>query len=47
MAINRSGQAWCADISDIPVRRGFLYRVAIVEEAHATLGSVSEEPCGR
>ena len=31
MAIDRSDQVWCADITYIPMRRGFLYLVAIME----------------
>ena len=31
MSINRSNQVWCADITYIPVRRGFLYLVAIMD----------------
>jgi len=30
MVIGRPGQVWCADITYIPVRRGFLYLVAIM-----------------
>jgi putative transposase len=33
MAINRPNQAWCADITYIPVQRGFLYLVAIMDWA--------------
>ncbi len=33
MSINRSNQVWCADITYIPVRRGFLYLVAIMDWA--------------
>ena len=33
MSINRSNQLWCADITYIPVRRGFLYLVAIMDWA--------------
>ncbi len=33
MAINRPNQVWCADITYIPVRRGFLYLVAIMDWA--------------
>lgn len=31
LAITRSNQVWCADISYIPMRRGFLYLVAIMD----------------
>ncbi len=31
MAINRSNQVWCADITYIPMHRGFLYLVAIMD----------------
>ncbi len=31
MTINRPNQVWCADISYIPMRRGFLYLVAIMD----------------
>ena len=30
MAVERPDQVWCADITYIPVRRGFLYLVAIM-----------------
>ncbi len=33
MAIDRSDQVWCADITYIPVQRGFLYLVAIMDWA--------------
>lgn len=33
MAIERPNQVWCADISYIPMRRGFLYLVAIMDWA--------------
>jgi putative transposase len=33
MEITRPGQVWCADITFIPVRRGFLYLVAITDWA--------------
>lgn len=33
MAINRPNQVWCADITFIPVRKGFLYLVAIMDWA--------------
>ena len=31
VVIDRSNQVWCADITYIPMRRGFLYLVAIVD----------------
>ena len=31
MAIDRPNQVWCADITYIPMRRGFLYLVAIMD----------------
>ncbi len=31
MAIDRANQVWCADITYIPVQRGFLYLVAIMD----------------
>ena len=31
LEINRPNQVWCADISYIPVKRGFLYLVAIMD----------------
>ena len=31
MVIDRSNQVWCADITYIPMRRGFLYLVAIMD----------------
>lgn len=33
LTIDRPNQVWCADISYIPVRRGFLYLVAIMDWA--------------
>ena len=33
MVINRANQVWCADITYIPVQRGFLYLVAIMDWA--------------
>jgi putative transposase len=33
MAITRPNQAWCADITYIPMRRGFLYLVAVMDWA--------------
>ena len=33
MVINRPDQVWCADITYIPVQRGFLYLVAIMDWA--------------
>jgi len=33
MTIDRADQVWCADITYIPVRRGFLYLVAIMDWA--------------
>jgi putative transposase len=33
MPITRANQVWCADISYIPVKRGFLYLVAIMDWA--------------
>ncbi len=33
MAIGRPNQVWCADITYIPVQRGFLYLVAIMDWA--------------
>ncbi len=33
VAINRPNQVWCADITYIPVQRGFLYLVAIMDWA--------------
>jgi len=31
MAITRANQVWCADVTYIPMRRGFLYLVAIMD----------------
>lgn len=33
LQITRPNQVWCADISYIPVKRGFLYLVAIMDWA--------------
>ncbi len=34
MAIERANHVWCADITYIPVQRGFLYLVAIMDWAN-------------
>ena len=36
MVIDRPNQVWCADITYIPVQRGFLYLVAIMDWATVT-----------
>ena len=33
MVIERPNQVWCADITYIPMRRGFLYLVAVMDWA--------------
>ena len=33
MTINRPNQVWCSDITFIPVKRGFLYLIAIIDWA--------------
>jgi putative transposase len=33
MAITRPNQVWCADVTYLPMRRGFLYLVAIMDWA--------------
>ena len=33
MVVDRPNQVWCADITYIPVRRGFLYLVAVMDLA--------------
>lgn len=33
LAIERADHVWCADITDIPVQRGFLYLVAVMDWA--------------
>ena len=33
LAIERANQVWCADVTSIPMRRGFLYLVAIMDWA--------------
>ena len=33
LVINRPNQVWCADITYIPIRRGFLYLVAVMDWA--------------
>ena len=33
LTIDRPGQVWCADITYIPMRRGFLYLVAVMDWA--------------
>lgn len=31
LVIDRPNQVWCADITSIPMRRGFLYLVAVMD----------------
>ena len=31
LRVDRPGQAWCADITYLPMRRGFLYLVSIMD----------------
>ena len=48
MTIDRPNQVWCADITYIPVQRGFLYLVAIMDWAtrHVLAWRLSNsEPC--
>jgi putative transposase len=33
MVIDRPNQVWCADITYLPMRRGFLYLVAVMDWA--------------
>jgi putative transposase len=33
MVIERANQVWCADITYIPMRRGFLYLVAVMDRS--------------
>jgi putative transposase len=33
LAIERPNQVWCADVTYIPMRRGFLYLVAVIDWA--------------
>ena len=33
LVVNRPNQVWCADITYIPMRRGFLYLVAVMDWA--------------
>jgi putative transposase len=33
LTIDRPNQVWCADLTDIPLRRGFLYLVAVMDWA--------------
>jgi len=33
LTIDRPNQVWCADITDLPMRRGFLYLVAVMDWA--------------
>ncbi|GCE85341.1 hypothetical protein MSKU9_3482 [Komagataeibacter diospyri] len=33
LVMDRSSQVWCSDITYIPMRRGFLYLVAIMDRA--------------
>ena len=37
LSIEKSNHAWCADITYIPMRRGFLYLVAIMDWASRTM----------
>jgi putative transposase len=34
MTIDQPNQVWCADITYIPMRRGFLYLVAIMDQGY-------------
>jgi transposase InsO family protein len=48
LAIDRPNRVWCADITYIPVQRGFLYLVAIMDWAtrHVLAWRLSNsEPC--
>ena len=48
LMIERANHVWCADITYIPVRRGFLYLAAIMDWASrcAGLASVEHPGCG-
>lgn len=39
LEINRANQVWCADITYIPIKRGFLYLVAIMDWYSRKVGS--------
>lgn len=44
LAITRPNQVWCADVTYIPIRRGFLYLVAVMDwacESACNIGSVA------
>lgn len=49
LAIERPDQVWCADITYIPVRRGFLYLVAVMDWAsrHVLAWRLSNTPDAR
>jgi putative transposase len=44
LALDRPNQVWCADITYIPVQRGFLYLVAVMALRQAQEG---EPSCAR
>ena len=48
LAIERPNQVWCADITYIPVQRGFFYLVAVMDVGHpprARLAAVQHPRC--
>ena len=46
LLIDRPTQVWCADITYIPMRRGFLYLVAVMDWAtREVLGETGAEAC--
>jgi putative transposase len=47
LTIERPNQAWCADVTYIPMRRGFLYLVAIMDwVSRKVLAAVQHHGCG-
>ena len=47
VVIDRPDQVWCADVTYIPVRRGFLYLVAVMDWATRHVLGLSEVLCKR
>ena len=50
LAITRANQVWCTDITYIPIKRGFLYLVAIMDWQSRKvlawrLSNTMETPC--
>jgi putative transposase len=46
LKIERQNHVWCADITYIPIGRGFLYLVTVMDWAELTRGSAGFNPMG-